>query len=207
MKTLRKLSLLSIPFAFLLAGIGVIWLLSVKNAPGSFFERIANNKEDWIGAHVVLLFSTAFLLPAAVGIRQGINHKIAGFFATAFVVVVTCTSILLAGQYAIDFVMPLLAEAGGEALEVHELLFQSSLIKMLFYDLPNLAILALFLLSCTLFWSKEVPKKYFIILMINWIVVITGNLIDPWVQRMAILCLAFSFIPFVRLFWDNRVQI
>ena len=204
MKTLRKIALLSIPLAFLLAGVGVLWLLNVKNAPGSFFERIANNKDDWMGAHVVLLFSTVFLLPAAIGMREAVTHKLIGTIANVLVVIVGLTSILLAGQYAIDFVMPLLGEAGDDALKIHELLFQSSLIKTLFYDLPNLAILSLFLLSCTLFWSDKMPLKFNLILMVNWLIVLTGNLMDPLVQRIAILCLAFSFLPLVRALWKDE---
>ena len=204
MKTLRKLGLLSIPLAFLMAGIGVLWLLNVKNAPGSFFERIANNKDDWMGAHVVLLFSTVFLLPAAISIRRAVTHKIVGVVANILVVIVGLTSVLLAGQYAIDFVMPLLSDAGGDALKVHQLLFESTVIKMLFYDLPNLAILSLFLLTCTLFWSDKISLKFNLILMVNWLFVLTGNLMDPLVQRIAILCLAFSFLPLVRALWEDE---
>ena len=204
MKTLRKLGLLSIPLAFLMAGIGVLWLLNVKNAPGSFFERIANNKDDWMGAHVVLLFSTVFLLPAAISIRRAVTHKIVGAVANILVVIVGLTSVLLAGQYALDFVMPLLSDAGGDALKVHQLLFESTLIKVLFYDLPNLAILSLFLLTCTMFWSDKMPLKFNLILMINWLFVLTGNLMDPLVQRIAILCLAFSFLPLVRVLWEDE---
>lgn len=203
MKTLQKIGLLSIPLTFLFAGIGMIWLLNVDNATGSFFDKLANHRDDWLGAHVVLLFSTMFLVPAAISIRFTLQHKITGAIATCLVVVIALTSVLLAGQYAIDFVMPLLVDVGGDALKVHGLLYSTPIIDTLFYKLPNLVFLALFLLTCTLFWSKKVSRKIVIILFVNWLLVLIGNLIHPMFQRVAIVMLAFSFIPFVRCLWKK----
>ncbi len=206
MITLRKTGLLSIPLTFLLAGIGMIWLLQVDNASGTFFEKLLSNKNDWLVAHVVLLLSTAFLTPAALSIRLLLEHKIADVIATVLVVVISLTSVLLAGQYTIDFVMPLLAEVGGDALEVHSLLYRTPLVDTLFYKLPNLVFLALFLLTITLFWNKKIPMKIKMVLLINWVLVLIGNLIHPLFQRLAIVFLAFSFIPLVSFFWESDVQ-
>ncbi|MEM9363444.1 MAG: hypothetical protein AAGA43_12455 [Bacteroidota bacterium] len=204
MITLRKLGLLSIPFNFLLAGLGMIWLLQVDNTSGTFFEKLTNHKDNWLGAHVLLLFSTVFLIPAATSIRLMVKHKIAGAIATVLVVVIGFTAVLLAGQYAIDFVMPLLAQVGGDALQVHPLLFQTPLVDILFYKLPNLVFLALFLLTITLFWNKTIPMKFKIVLLANWVLVLIGNLIHPLFQRSAIILLAFSFAPLVYFFWKNN---
>lgn len=203
MTTLRKLGLLSIPLNFLLAGLGMIWLLQVDNASGTFFEKLTSHKSDWLGAHVLLLFSTAFLIPAAIGIRLMVKHKIAEAIATVLVFVIGVTSVLLAGQYAIDFVMPLLAQVGGDALQVHRLLYKTPLVDILFYKLPNLVFLALFLLTITLFWNKTIPMKIKMVLLVNWVLVLTGNLIHPLFQRLAIILLAFSFIPLVYFFWKG----
>lgn len=203
MKTLQKIGLISIPLSFILAGIGMIWLLKFDNAQGHFFDKLISNRNDWFGAHVILLLSTVFLFPAAVSIRLTLKGKTVGKIATSLVVIIALTSVLLAGQYAIDFVMPLLADAKGEALQVHGMLYNTLLIDTLFYKLPNMVFLALFLLTCTLFWNKNIPKKINIILLINWLFVLIGNLIDPLFQRVAIISLAFSFIPYVLFFWKN----
>ncbi len=206
MKTLRKAGLISIPLTFIFAGIGMIWLFKVDNAPGHFFEKLMSNRNDWLGAHVILLLSTVFLFPAAISIRLALEHKIIGTIATGLVILIALTNVLLAGQYAIDFIMPLLVDVGGDALQVHDLLFNTPLIDSLFYKLPNLVFLALFLLTCTLFWNKKIPLKVIIILLINWSLVLIGNLIHPLFQRVAIVLLAFSFVPFVYFFWKKDKQ-
>ena len=206
MRTLRRIGLLSIPLTFVLAGVGMIWLLNVENAPGDFYQRLVSNRNDWIGSHVILLMSTVFLLPAALSIRLTLKHRIVGAIATGLVILIGLTSVLLSGQYAIDFVMPLLVDVGGDALKVHGLLFKTTLIDSLFYKLPNLVFLALFLLTCTLFWNKRIPLKITVILLVNWLLVLTGNLIHPLFQRIAILLLAFSFVPFIYVFWKKGKQ-
>ncbi len=203
MKTLHRIGLLSTPLTFIFAGIGMLWLLRIDNAAGSFFDKLISNRNDWLGAHVILLLSTIFLVPTAISIRLALEHRVVGAIATCMVVLIAFTSVLLAGQYAIDFVMPLLVDVGGEALKVHGFLFNTPIIDTLFYKLPNLVFLALFLLTCTLFWSNKVPRKIAVILFINWLMVLIGNLIHPTFQRIAIVALAFSFMPFVWCCWKN----
>lgn len=204
MKSLRKAGLLSIPLTFIFAGIGMIWLYEFDSASGQFFERLIRNKNDWLGAHILLILSTVFLFPAALSIRLALEHKLIGAIATTLLVIIAFTNILLAGQYAIDFVMPSMAEVGGDALQVHGLLFSTPLINNLFYQLPNLVFLALFLLTITLFWNKEIPLRFMIVLLINWLFVLTGNLIHPLFQRVAILFLAIAFMPIVYFEWKKN---
>lgn len=203
MKILRRLGLLSIPLTFGLAGMGMLWLLRVEQASGSFFEQLGQQRSDWVGAHLLLLLSTVFITPAALSIRLVLKPKVVGLLATVLVIVVAFTSVLLAGQYAIDFVMPLLPDIGGEALQVHSLLFKTPLIDTLFYKLPNLVFLALFLLSCTLLGVRNIPWSARAILMVNWLMVLLGNLIHPVFQRVALVLLAFSFLPLVYLYWNE----
>lgn len=206
METLRKISLLSIPLNFLLAGIGMLLLLKVDSASGDFFSRIAHHESNWVNAHIILLISTMLLLPAAIGIRLELKHNVIGAMANALIIFVAVTSILLAGQYAIDLIIPLLVDVGGEALKIHTLLFRTPLLDLLFYKLPNLAFLAMFFLTCTLFWNEKVPKKFAVLLLLVWLFVLLGNLIAPLFQRIAILFLGFSFIPFVRLSWAGHIK-
>lgn len=203
MRALHRLALVSLPLAFGLAGTGMLWLLRFEGAPGTFFERLEGYPNDWIGAHLILLLSTVFLTPAAVGICLASHQKMGRTIATLLLLVVALTSVLLAGQYAIDFLMPLLVEVGGEALNVHPLLFDTPIIDTLFYKLPNLVFLALFFLSCTLFWVRGISRSVRVILLVNWLMVLLGNLIDPVFQRASILLLAFSFLPFVHLYWNK----
>ncbi len=206
METLRKIGLLSIPLNFLLAGIGMLLLLKVDGASGDFFSRIANHESNWVNAHILLLVSTMLLLPASIGIRLELKHKVIGVIANGLIIIVAVTSILLAGQYVIDLIIPLLVAIGGEALKLHELLFSTPLLDILFYQLPNLAFLAMFLLTCTLFGNEKVPKKIAGLLLLVWLFVLLGNLIAPLFQRIAILLLGFTFIPFVRLSWAGHIK-
>ena len=198
---LQRLAILSIPATYLVAGMGMLLLLTVKNAEGTFFERIQSHESEWIIAHIVLLFSTVFIIPGAIALRGMIHHRWASILGDACAVVLVPSTLLLAGQYAIDFVMPLIAEVGGDAYEVHGLLFDTALINTLFYGLPNLVFLALFLLTIALIWCNAVPKSIAIILLVNWTAVILGNLVDPLFQRLALLLLAFSFLPVVISSW------
>ena len=204
MKLIQKLGILSVPLTFLSAGVGMLYLLQVDNLDGSYFERIQH--QSWITGHLFLLFSTVLMMPAALSLRGSIEKKAPSILATIMVIIIAPTSILLSGQYAIDFVMPLLGQAGGEALQVHGLLYGSALIETLFYGLPNLVFLALMLLSVAVVWNGTLLKVPATILMINWSAVILGNLIDPLFQRMAILLLAGSFVPFVLMMVQSKKE-
>ncbi len=202
MNRLYKIALLSVPFLFISAGSGMLWLNSFEQTPGSFFEQLTTNGTDWVGAHIILLFSTILLVPAALAIRSFIEKGRGSLVADLQVIIVGLTATLLAGQYAIDFVMPLLAEVGGEALEVHRLLYSTSTIDTLFYKLPNLVFLALMVLTFIMLWSAKVPRVWAIILIVNWLAVLLGNLVHPVFQRVAIFLLGLSYGPLIWHFWN-----
>lgn len=202
--TLRRIGIIAIPATFLLAGIGMLWLLAVENASGSFYEQIQSNGRDWVGAHLVLLASVFFMLPAALTMRSAIDHRLAAMMGTAMVLVIAPTTILLAGQYAIDFLVPIIVQIGGEALDVHRQLFQTPLVNTLFYGLPNLVFVALMVLSVSVVWGGILPRLAGGMLLVNWLVVLLGNLVHPALQRSAILLLAISFLPLTRALWSGR---
>jgi hypothetical protein len=183
----------------------MLWLWVVERADSGFFESVRVNEAAWIGAHMVLLISTILLLPAAISIRSAVHNRAAGAIGTLMVVVIAPTSILLAGQYAIDFVVPLMIEVGGDALKVHGQLYASRHVHILFYGLPNLAFLALMVLSIALVWSGPLGRLSASLLMVNWLAVLLGNLIHPLFQRFAILLLAVSFMPFVLRVWRHSL--
>ena len=55
MKTLKRIGIIAIPFTFLFAGIGMLLLLRVENAEGTFYQQIQSNEIDWLVAHIILL--------------------------------------------------------------------------------------------------------------------------------------------------------
>lgn len=75
--------------------------------------------------------------------------------------------------------------------KMHSMLFDTMLINTLFYGMPNLVFIALFLISIALIWNGTVSKTYAMVLLANWSAIILGNLIDPLFQRIALLLLAF----------------
>lgn len=203
MKTIHRLGIFAIPACFVCAGAGMLLLLTVEYAAGNFYQQVRSQQALWIYSHIILLISTVLLLPAALSIRSAIIRPAAGILGTAMVVIIAPTAILLAGQYAIDFVVPLMIQVGGDALKVHRLLSANPLVNNLFYNLPNLVFLALMILSIALVWSRALARIPAAILIINWLAVILGNLIHPAFQRSAILLLAASYMPLVLQLWRD----
>lgn len=201
MKTLSRIGIAAIPNTFLFAGIGMLLLLRVESADGTSYQQIQSNETDWLVAHIMLLVSAMFILPAALSLRSAIYHEGAGILGTLMVFVIAPSAMLLAGQYAIDFVVPLMVQVGGDALKVHGLLSAAPLINLLFYALPNLVFLALMLLSVALVWSRVLTRLPAVLLIVNWLAVLLGNLVHPAFQRVAILLLTVSYMPFVLKMW------
>jgi len=194
---LRRIGILAVPATFMLAGIGMLTLFRVDAAAGEFFERIRSQESAWIAGHVILLGSTMLMLPCAIMLRSLVRNRAPGMLASITVLLTGVTSILLAGQYAIDFVVPLMARVGGDALTVHGMLTQSPLVNILFYGLPNLAFLALMILFICVVWDGRLSRSASSILILNWLAVLLGNLIHPLFQRTAIILLGLSSIPVV----------
>jgi len=204
MTFLKRLGLISIPTTFILAGAGMLLMRRVETAAGSIYEQIASHGQDWLAAHVILLASTMLLLPAALTLRSAIHKRGADLLGSAMILVIAPTALLLAGQYAIDFVTPVIVEVGGEALEVKARLADSTLVSVLFYGLPNLVFLALMILTFAVIWSGVLPRLYASLLVLNWLAVLLGNLVHPVFQRIAILMLALSYLPLVIRMWRDR---
>ena len=116
----------------------MLWLYKFKTAPGDFFERLLSHQSDWIGAHLILFGSAILLIPASLALYSLTRGRKGELLAEFGLVLVVGGSFFLAGQYAIDFLMPLLATTGGEALQVHPKLFSTTLINILFYNVPDL---------------------------------------------------------------------
>ena len=201
-KSLGTISIWCIPVSFLLAGTGMLILLKVVNAEGDFYTRIQSQSGAWILAHIVLLVGSVTLLPAAIGLRSLIEGRKPGLIATIMVPVIGASAILLAGQYAIDFLMPEIARLGGEARAIHQYLSNNELVNLLFYQLPNLSSLGLLVMSIVLMLDGRMPKMLIWVLSINWLIVILGNLVSTEVQRVALFCLGFTFFLVIRSIKD-----
>ncbi|MCB0280069.1 MAG: hypothetical protein KDD94_11220, partial [Calditrichaeota bacterium] len=148
--------------------------------------------------------STVFIGPAALALRLAIRSGKAAVLATVMLVLILPTHLLLAGQYAIDFTVPLMVQIGGDALTLHGMLAQSVLVNTLFYALPNLVFLCLMILSVAVIASARLAKVPALILALNWLCVLLGNLIDPAFQRTAIVLLSLSFLPLVIDLWKEQ---
>jgi len=196
-KGLTRLGAIAVPAVFALSGAGMLLLLSVERAPGTFFDQVAQREGNWIAAHVLLLAGTILIPAATLALRSAVTARGPARLATAAVLAAVPTSFLLAGQYAIDFVVPLIGRVGGDALQVHALLFDSAPVSVMFYGLPNLVFPALLLLAVALVWGRVVTGAAAVLLLGNWIVVLTGNLAAPEVQRAGILLLAVTHLPAV----------
>ncbi|NNF36653.1 MAG: hypothetical protein HKN68_21305 [Saprospiraceae bacterium] len=199
---LNRLFLWSIPLCFFSAGTGMLMLLKVVNADGNFYTRIHSEYTSWIVAHIILLLGSILLLPASIGIRSLISNKKPGFLADAMVPIIAIAGALLSGQYAIDFLMPEIARLGGEAHEIHSFLSTDGLVSMLFYNLPELSSLGLLIMSIALVWDGRIGKTLSYILIINWLVVILGNLVAIEIQRIALFFLGITYVFIIRSLKD-----
>jgi hypothetical protein len=186
----------ALPMAFFMAGAGMLWLYSFRIASGSFFERLLTHQNDWHGSHLLLFAGAILLVPAAIAMRAVVNAGRGIWLADTGLILVMICSFFLAGQYAIDFVMPLLANAGGNAVNVHAALFDSKLINILFYNLPDLCFIGLLLLTVALARAEILGRAQIITIFILWGAVLTGNILDyPLIGRGALFLLGFAMLP------------
>ena len=91
------------------------------------------------------------------------------------------------------------ARAGGEAFTVHNEFFTDPWVNLMFYNLQDLASIALLLGTIALVWSKTIDLKYFGILLVLWVVIIAAGAMDyALIQRPAFLVLGLAFVPLSR---------
>ena len=159
---------------------------------------------DWNSAHILLLLSAAMIFPAALAIRQLVANKPGRALAEIAAVMALFGSFFLGGQYVIDFIMPLIARAGGEAITVHNEFFTDPWVNTMFYNLQDLASIALLLGTIALVWSKTIDLKYFGILLALWGAIIAGGIMDvALLSRPAFIGLGLAFIPLSRKLYQE----
>ncbi len=193
------------PLAFFTAGTGMLWLYKFRTAPGSFYDRLINFEADWIGAHCFLFTSAILLIPAALALRSLVSTGRGSALAGTGLVLVMICSFFLAGQYAIDFVMPLIAKAGGAAHQVHQGLFETPLINILFYNLTDLCFVGLILLTAGVARAGIPGKVELSILGLLWALTLAANIFDyPLVGRSALFMLGFAMLPLAKRVATSR---
>ena len=144
-KFFKLLYVSTLPAGFVFAGSGLLWLYYIRQQDGGFYERLVTYATDWNSAHILLLLSAAMIFPAALAIRQLVANKPGRALAEIAAVMALFGSFFLGGQYVIDFIMPLIARAGGEAITVHNEFFTDPWVNTMFYNLQDLASIALLL--------------------------------------------------------------
>ncbi len=194
---IKLLWAISLPGAFVLAGVGMLWLYTTLNPEMRFYERLLAYEAAWNGSHIVLLASAVLLVPAALAIWSLISgSRGAQVLAGIGLLPAVVAPFFLAGQYAIDFVMPLVAKTGEAAYPVHAGLFETPLINTLFYGLPDLGFIGFMLLTAGLVWCGSVTRINAVALGICWLAIIIGNVVDiPLLARPALIALGFAYIP------------
>ena len=156
----------------------------------------------------MLLLSAVLLIPALIALRRVVGDARGALVADVWLIVAVPAAVLLGGQYAIDFIMPLIAEVGGEAHEVHRRFFTTEPLNTLFYSLPNLSTLGLLIMTVAVAWAGRVSRRYGGVLLAIWGVAILGGLVHPLVQRSALVALGVAFLPLgVRLSRDADANI
>ncbi len=194
----RSLTAACLPLAFLTGGGGMLWLYRVRSAEGGFYTRLNEHASDWVGSHVVLLASAILIIPASIALARAVGPGRGSLLATIGLVVAIPGAVLLAGQYAIDFVMPIIAEVGGEAHTVHQRFFTTEPLNTFFYVLPDLASLALLVLTIGLLRSRKLGKGEAALLLAVWGLVIIGAAVHPLLQRGALAALGLAYLPTTR---------
>jgi len=148
------------------------------------------------------------LIPAAISVRSAVEHKKGSMLASVGTSLVCVTSLLLAGQYAIDLVMPLIARAGGSAIDVHKELSSYPVTNLLFYELPQLVFIGLLLTHLALFRAKIISLSHCVLLVMLWAAIIFGNVFgQTLLARGAILVLGVSLIRPAQEIWRIRLPV
>ena len=185
-----------IPFSLVLTGMGMLWLTRFRFAEGGFYERLMTHSVDWIGSHAILLACTGMLLPAAVAVYRATCGNKGAWLATAGCWIIGVSAILLAGQYSIDFVMPIIARVGGDAHLVHQQLGQWPVTRVLFYELPELVVPGILLTHIALVRAGIIRPVGVLAGGTLWLIVIAGNVLDyVLLARIAITLLGCALIP------------
>ncbi len=198
-KFFKLLYVSTLPGGFMFAGAGLLWLYYIRQQDGGFYERLVTYATDWNSAHILLLLSAIMIFPAALAVRQLVGKKNGRVLAEIAALLALVGSFLMGGQYAIDFIMPLIANAGGEAITVHDAFFTDPWVSLMFYSLQDLASLGLLLGPIALVWSKTIDLKYFGILLGLWVVIIAGGAMDiPLLARPGFIVLGIALIPLAR---------
>jgi len=198
-KFFKLLYVSTLPATFIFGGSGLLWLYYFRLQDGGFYERLVTYATDWNSAHILLSLSAIMIFPAALVIRQLVRDKPGRVLTEITAVMALFGSFFLGGQYVIDFIMPLIARAGGEAITVHNQFFTDPWVNLMFYNLPDLAPISLLLGTIALFWSKTIDLKYFGVLLVLWVAIIAGGIIDlPLLARPAFIVLGLAYIPLSR---------
>ena len=193
---MRLLWTLTLPGTFLFSGAGLLWLYKFRSEEGTFYERLVNYTADWIGAHILLFISVLLLIPASLLLWSLVRGKKGATLADIALILVMIAAFFLGGQYSIDFLMPSIAEIGGDAHAVHRGLFSNPLTNIMFYELAELNAIGLLLLTIALAWSGILSRPHMIILLALWLLVIAGNILDfALAARLSLLALGLAYIP------------
>jgi len=197
-KFVNRLTAVCLPLSFMTAGAGMLWLYRVRSAEGDFYARMNARSFDWVGSHIVLLASAILIIPAAVALWQAVGEERGSTLAGIGLIAAIPGAVFLAGQYAIDFVMPIIAEVGGDAHVVHQRLFTTEPLNTFFYGLPMLGSVALLVMTIGLVRSGKPSRGEAILMLALWASVIVGNLVHPLMQRSALAALGFAYLPTTR---------
>ncbi|MDJ0657204.1 MAG: hypothetical protein QNJ40_23795 [Xanthomonadales bacterium] len=198
-KLIRLIWIGSLPLSFVTAGAGMLWLSTTLDPGVDFYQRLINHRDAWVGSHIVLMISAILLIPAAIALWTAVEGRRGTTLAGIGMLLAIPATVFLAGQYAIDFVMPLVAAAGEPAYPVHKALFSTAHIKTMFYGVPDLGPLGLLLMSVALALSGSQRPATLVALAVLWIGVIGGNILQqPLVARSCLLLLGFAYIPVAR---------
>lgn len=203
-KIFKLLYVSTLPAAFIFAGSGLLWLYYFRLQDGGFYERLVTYATDWNSAHILLSLSAIMIFPAALAVRQLVGSKPGRVLAEIAAVMALFGGFFLGGQYVIDFIMPLIARAGGEAFTVHNEFFTDPWVNTMFYNLQDLGSISLLLGTIALFWSKTIDVKYFGILLVLWVAIIVGGIMDiPLLGRPAFIVLGLALIPVSRKLYQE----
>ena len=177
----------------------MLWLYTTLDPNVDFYQRLITHRDAWVGSHIVLMISAVLFIPAVIALWRAVEGRRGTTLAGIGMLLAIPAMVLLAGQYAIDFVMPLVADAGEPAYPVHRALFTTTHINTLFYGVPELGPLGLLLMTVALALSGSQKPATLAVLGVLWIGVIGGNILDqPLAARSCLLLLGLAYLPVAR---------
>jgi hypothetical protein len=205
----RYFQAMSLLCCFTLYAIGQIWLFITDRKEEEFYDVVTKHTGNWVNAHLVLMLSLLFMIPAYDAIRNHLSGSKHLYWADLNVFFTCIWVFVLFGQFTIDLcIVEIFTLPQEQAYAMLDKLQANYIIKALFYDnsklfflfkIFDLAMLAQISLGIAMIVSRKIPKWAWILFFVTLVLTTFSILIHPVygriIKRLSYALFSVSFLP------------